>query len=100
AALCHQRGVALTDAHGLEGDAELLGDDLRIGGLVALAVRLVADDDRDRAVGLDANDGGRRRPTATGLDVVGEADAARLAAALRLAPAGFEAVPIAILDGL
>ena len=39
-------GVALHDADILEGNPELFGDDLRIGGLVALAVRLVADQHR------------------------------------------------------
>ena len=62
AAAGHEGGVALAHADDLEGDAELLGDELRIGGLVALAVRLGADDDGDRAVGLDPDMAGVEGP--------------------------------------
>ena len=45
-------GIALVDVDALGRQAELLGDKLRVGGLVALPARLRADQDGDVAVGV------------------------------------------------
>ena len=86
------RGVAVHDVDVLDRHAETVGDDLREGGLVALAVRVRAGEHRDGAGGMHADlarfeqagaraerarDGGGR--DAAGFDVGGVADAAQLA---------------------
>ena len=97
-------GVAVDDVDVLVGHAQLLGDHLRQGGLVALAVAVGAGHHLHLAgVGeadlraLPQADAGaerahhRRGGDAAGLDVAGEADAAQLAAPLGLGLARREA---------
>ena len=72
-------GVALVDVDALRRQAELLGDDLRIGGLVALPARLRADQDRDVAIGIEPHIGGLLAHGAADLDIARQADAAHQA---------------------
>ena len=77
----------------------MAGDELRVGGGVALAVGLRADVERRAAVLVE---GDRRRLGAgkgTGLDIGGEADAADPAGALGRRQARLEALPVGDLDG-
>ena len=75
------RGVALDDPHAFDLDAEAFGEHLRVGGLVALAVRLRADRRLDRAVLKEAHVGEFVGGAAAGdLDV--ESHAAAVAEAL------------------
>ena len=76
-------GVALQDMHALGRQAELLGDELRVGGLVALPARLRADQDGDVAVGIERDVGGLLAHGAADLDIAGQADAAHQACLLR-----------------
>ena len=69
---------------------------MRIGGLVALAGALRADQHLDRAVLGEAHLGALRRPAAGRLQIVGEADAAPLAAPLGLGLARGEAGPVGL----
>src|SRR3546814_3604788 len=93
-------GIAVHDLDVLDRHAERRGDELREGGLVALAVAVGAGEDGDRAGRIEAHlrrlpeaDAGaeradhRRGGDAAGLDVGGEADAAQLALGLGLLPA-------------
>ena len=66
-------------------DAELVGDDLAERGLVALAVVVRADRDGQRAGRIEADLGVLDQAGVRGLDRVGDADAAQLAALARLA---------------
>ena len=100
----HLVGVAVDDLHLADRNAETLGDQLREGGLVALAVAVRAGEDFDGADRIDADFGGFpqadagaqaadrfRGRDAAGLDVAGEADAAQLAFGLGLLLARGEA---------
>ena len=91
--------------------AEVLGDDLRIDGLVSLAVGVAAGEDGHAAGGVEldvrrlplADTGAqgtdhRRRRQAAGLDPAGNADPSELAAGLRLGPARGEAVKVDALQ--
>ena len=69
-------GIALMDVHALGRQSELLGDDLRIGGLVALPARLRADQDGDVAIGIEPHIGGLIAHGAADLDIARHADAA------------------------
>ena len=69
-------GVALADADLVAVDAEPVGGELDIGGLVALAGGLGADIDVDEAVIGEADLRAFGRVAAGGLEVVGQADAA------------------------
>ena len=71
----HLAGVAGGDLDVLEPHAEGVGDDLREGGLVALALRGEAGRDLDLAGGLDVHVGALVGADAGALDVAGEADA-------------------------
>src|SRR5262249_30604879 len=46
-------GVTLQDMHALRWQAELIGDELRIGSLMPLPARLRADQDGDVAIGIE-----------------------------------------------
>ena len=76
AAVGNQRAVPLPHAYIVQRDAERAGDDLRERGLVPLPRRLAADQQRRRAVRIDA----QRHPlvavAAAGIDVEREPDAA------------------------
>ena len=76
-------GVALQDVHALRRHAELLGDELRIGGLVALPARLGADQDGDVAIGIERDIGGLLAHGAADLDIARHADAAHQPLLLR-----------------
>ena len=73
-------GVALADADLLAVDAKALRRELDIGGLVTLAGRLRADIDIDEAIVGEADLRPLGRIAAGGLQIVGESDAATLAA--------------------
>ena len=77
-------GIALHDAHALRRQIEPLGDQLRIGGGVALPGRLRADQHGDAAVAIEPHGRGFRPVVAAGLDIGRNADAAQLAGALGL----------------
>ena len=85
-AVRHPIGVALDDAHRLEGNAESLGDHLGEDGLVPLALRLAADRHLDESRGQHPHLGVLARHAAGALEVRPDADAAQLAA-----PRGFVA---------
>ena len=100
----HLVGVAMDDLDLADRNAEPLGDQLREGGLVALAVAVRSRQDLDGADRIDPDFGGFpqadagaeaadrfRGRDAAGLDVAGEADAAQLAFGLRLGLARREA---------
>src|SRR5437899_9669005 len=53
--------VRLVNVHALGKEPELLGDDLRIGGVMALPGRLAADQDGDVAVGVEPDISGLLR---------------------------------------
>ncbi len=89
--------VALQQPDAVERDAELVGQNLRKGRRVALAVIERAGDDGHRAVVLEADAalfGGHRRG---GLDIAGDAEAAQLAGALAVALARLEALDVGAL---
>jgi hypothetical protein len=90
-AALHRPRVGLHVADRLHRHAQALGDDLRIGGLVALPVRFGADRDRHRAVGLEAHLGALVRRAARSLQETGDAQPAQAAARLGLGAAGLEA---------
>ncbi|MGY4596790.1 hypothetical protein ACVWXL_004536 [Bradyrhizobium sp. GM22.5] len=69
-------GVALVDVQALGRHAELLGNDLRIGRLMALPARLGADQDRDIAIGVHPHIGGLLAHGAADLDIARKSDAA------------------------
>ena len=92
-----QIGVALDHAHALRRQVEMLGDELRIGGVMALPGRLRADQHRDDAVRVEPHDRGLRAVVAARLDVGREADAAQLAGFFDCAAAALEAGPVADL---
>ena len=106
-------GVAVQHGDVLERHAELVGDDLREGRLVALTVTVRAGDHRHRTGHVDADltdfeqshpgaerdrHLGRREPA--GLDVAGEADAALLAGRFRSRPPGAEPTVVDVPQGL
>jgi hypothetical protein len=64
------------DVHALHGDIEMLGDELGIGGRMALPGGLRADQHGDRAVLFEAHLGVLRRPARARLDVGRQADPA------------------------
>ena len=72
-------GVALQDVDALGRKPELLGDQLRVGGLVALPARLGADQDGDVAVGVERHVGGLVAHGAAHLDIGRKPDAAHQA---------------------
>ena len=78
-----QIGVALNDADPLGRKPELLGDELRVGGLMALPGRLGPDQDGDVAVGIEPDVGGLLAHGAADLDIGGEPDAAHKTLFLR-----------------
>ena len=78
-----QIGVALDHAHVLGRKPQTLGDELRIGGVVALPGRLRADQHGDAAVGIEPHGRGVRAVVAAGLDIGGDPDAAQPPARLR-----------------
>ena len=94
AALGQAVGIALHDPDLLERHAEPLVQDLGVGGLVALAVRLGADRDADAAVVLEADRGELELIAHRRFDVVAHADAAPEAAPRRLRPALPDAPPV------
>ena len=73
-------GVAVEHGDVVQRDAELVGGDLRPGGLVSLPVWRRPAAHRDRAVGLHRDAAGLPGPETADLHVAGEADAERLAA--------------------
>src|SRR4029077_18096098 len=70
-------------AYPLPRPPQPVGGDLRIGGLVALAVGLGADRDRHRAVALETHLRALVGRAARSLEEAADADAAQLAACLR-----------------
>ena len=74
-------GVALHHADLLRRQAEMIGDDLRIGRVVPLPGRLRADQEGDGAVLVERHGRGFRAIAAAGFDIGRKADAAQLAAA-------------------
>ena len=74
---------------------ELLGDQLRIGGLVALPARLGADQDRDVAIGIELHLGGLLAHGAADLDIGRKPDAAHQALLLRRLGALGKFLPVA-----
>src|SRR5690606_33959479 len=90
-------GIALAHLDLRDIDVELLGNELRVGGRVALAVRLGADEKRDAAVTVQPDMSGLGSREGAGLDVGRHADAAQLAAPGRLLPTLFEALPVGAL---
>ena len=87
-------GVALHDAHALRRQIEPLGDQLRIGGGVALPGRLRADQHGDAAIAIEPHVRGFRPVVAAGFDIGGDADAAQAAGALGCGGALVKAVPV------
>ena len=83
----NQIGIALDDAHALRRQSEMIGDDLRIGGVVPLPGRLRADQHRDRAVVFKPHRRSIRPIVAAGLDVGRDADAAQPPGFFRSPPA-------------
>ena len=71
-------GVPLAHAHLAQGNAETIGDDLRVGRLVPLPRRLAPDEHGGRAFRVEAE----RRPLvavgAAGIDIEGKPDAAQM----------------------
>src|SRR5215471_1013317 len=93
----------MNDAHLIGRHAEALGDELREGGFVSLAMAVASGQHFNSPDGIDAHLGGLpqadagaersdrlARRNAARLDVTGKADAAQLAAGPRLLPAGRE----------
>ena len=108
----HLVGVAMDDVDRVDADPEPLGDELREGRFVALAVAVRTGQHLDRADRVDSHfrrfpkaDAGAKgtdrlgRRDAAGLDVAGHADAAQLAIGLGLGLAGREAVIVGGLHG-
>src|SRR5439155_18734449 len=89
-------GIALLDVHALRCKSELLGDELRIGGLMTLPGRLRTDQNGDVAIGIERDLGSFIRPHAAAhLDIARKPDAAHeplllggLGALGKLLPAG------------
>src|SRR5690606_27370 len=69
-------GVALMDVNALRRQAELLGDDLGVGGLMALPARLRADQDGHVAIRVEPDIGGLLAHGAADLDIARKPDAA------------------------
>jgi len=102
----HLGGVAMHDIHIGHGDAQLVGDQLREGRLMALPMGMRAGQHRDAAgrvhadranliqagTGAERADHGRGGDAA-GLQIGGDADAAQLAARLGLGATRLEAMP-------
>src|SRR3546814_20256119 len=84
AALRQVPGVALVDGDLLRLEAELVGQQLRVGGEMALAVRLRADPQLDAAVVLHLQARGLLAVGAAALAVAGNSEAAQLAFCRRL----------------
>ena len=86
AAVGDERAVPLPHAHVAEGNTQRAGDDLRERGLVPLPRRLAADQQRRRALGIEA----QRRPlvavAAAGVHVEREPDAAQTGPLPRVGP--------------
>ena len=95
AAPYHPVGIAGHQAHAVVRHAQPFGDKLREAGLVALALRAGADDHLDHAFGFDGHLGALTRHAGRGIHIVGDADAAMLAARRGLGAAGGETVPVA-----
>src|SRR6185295_18995904 len=109
----HAAGVAVDDLDVVDRDAELAGDELREGRLLALAVAVRAGEDGDRAGRMDPHlarleqagpgaepAGDVRGRDAAGLDVAGVAEAALPALGLRRRLPRLEAGGIGHLDRL
>ena len=105
--------ITMDDLDAADIDAELVGNDLREGGVVALAVAVRPGEDIHRSGGIDANRGGFiepdpcakgachcRRGDAAGLDIARQADTAVLAARRGFGPAGLEALVVDHLQRL
>ena len=96
----------MDDLDAADIDAELVGNDLREGGVVALAVAVRSGEDIHRPGGIDANRCRFIEPTraprappprrgdAAGLDIARQADTAVLAARRGFGPAGLEALVV------
>ncbi len=87
-------GIAELVAHAVGRDAELVGDDLPEGGRVALAVIMRAHGDGERTGRIEAQLGVLDQAGVRGLDGVGDADAAQLAAPSGLPPPRLEAAVV------
>ena len=97
-AVRHLVGVALDDGDLVVVEAEMAGDELGVGGGVALAVGLGADQQRRGAVVVEGDGGALGARKGAGLDVGREADAADLAGLSRRRGARREAVVIGKLQ--
>jgi hypothetical protein len=84
--------IGLDKAKRRDRQSQEIGGDLREAGLVALAVRLGAEHQRDAAVGLEADLGALTRRAARGFEKARDAEAAQPAARDRLAALGLEPV--------
>ena len=88
-AALHLARVGLDVAEGVDRQAEQVGGDLRIAGLVALAVRLRAEHQRHLPVRLEADLGALAGRAARGFEKTGDPEPAQPAARRRLpAPRG------------
>ena len=94
AARLHAIGVVGDEIDAVEGHAEPFGQELREARLVALAAIHRAEHQFDPALGADRDLGALARRAAGAFDVIGDADAAQLAAPLRLGAARRKAVAI------
>ena len=90
----HPVGVAGHEAHAFDWHAEPFGDQLRKARLVPLPLRGDADHHLDGAFGQNRDLGFFPRHAARGVDVVGDAHAAALAAFFRLGAAARETRPV------
>src|SRR6185503_10760112 len=87
-------GVALMHADLIEWDVELLGDELRVGRLVSLPVRLRTNPHIDRAVWRKLHTSALCRGTSAGFDIGRKPNAAQFSVLLRIGFALREAFPV------
>src|ERR1700731_5160487 len=85
-------GIRLDETECSNWQSEQIGGDLRKAGLVALAVRLGAEHQRDAGVWLEADLGALARRAARCLEKTGDAEPAQPAALRRGLAAGCEAL--------
>ena len=97
--LLHSRGIAVDEAHRVEVDAEPVGRDLRVGGLVTHAEVLGSGEHGDRAVRVRFDLRVVGGDAAVVLDVGGGRDAAQPAARGRLRAPRFEPRHVDGVDG-
>ncbi len=83
------------EAHLLDRHVEPLDDELGKARLVALALRARADHDVDVTVGLHRHLGALARDAGRGVEIIGDGDAAQLAAGAGVGAARGKAVPVA-----